>query len=437
MTAPSPPRQALAREQAMLVASLREPVLDRFLGYVRVDTEASRVSATTPTSSGQLELAGRLVGELRDLGLEVADVDGFGHVYASLPGSPGYDGPSVGFVAHVDTSPDAPGADVHPVLVRGYDGARIVLDSGDVLDPADTPELGLHVGHDLLTTDGRTLLGSDDKAGIAEIMTALGYIVSQPDLPRPALRIAFTPDEEVGRGVRHFDLQRFGADLAYTLDAPGIGEINDESFNGVELQVTIHGRAAHPGYAMGRMVNSVRLAARLVEALQSVRGPEARDGREGYIHPFDVTGTTERTTVRITCRDLSSDGLEACVQSVRQTAERMVADEPGARLEVRERNRFENMGPHLRRSPAVVDAARAALEAFGIAARVGPIRGTTDGARLSALGLPTPNISNGGHDYHARTEWICVEDLALMSAVVVELIGQWGSQGRGAINGGR
>ena len=429
MTAATKTNGLRSGDRTSLVAALRQPALDRFLGYVRVGTEASRVSESTPTSPGQLVLARHIVDELRGLGLACEDVDAYGHVYASMPGSSGYEGPGIGLVAHVDTSPDAPGGNVQPGLVRAYDGGTIARGHGSELDPASTPELEMHVGHDLVTSDGATLLGTDDKAGIAEIVTAIEYLSRHPELPRPAVKLAFTPDEEVGRGVRHFDLRRFGADLAYTLDAPGLGDINDESFHGVELQVTFHGVAAHPGYAKHRMVNSVRLAARLVEELRSVRGPEGSTGREGYVHPFDVIGTTESTTVRITCRDLDAARLEASVQLVARAAERIARSEPGAALEIREHNRFENMARHLQSSPALVETARAALEAFGIAVRLGPIRGTTDGARLSALGLPTPNIANGGHDFHARTEWICVDDLALMSAVVVELLGLWGLKG--------
>jgi tripeptide aminopeptidase len=418
-----------------LVSRLRGPALDRFLRYVSVSTEASRWSETTPTSPGQQELADMLAQELRDLGLAVEDADRFGHVYAAIPASPGYEGPSVGFVAHVDTSPDAPGTGVTPQVIGRYQGGIVELANGEALDPLHEVELREHVGHDLVTSDGTTLLGTDDKAGIAEIMTAVAFILQDPDTVRPAIRLAFTPDEEVGRGIHHFDRDRFGADLAYTLDGPGVGEVNDESFHGVELRITIRGRAAHPGYARDRMVNSLRLAAEVVAELKSSPSPEQSSGREGYIHPFELHGTVEESILRITCRDLAPDGLEARVGVVHDALGRVMAREPRAQGRIEEHNRFEGMGPHLATARPVIDRARTALAAVGIEARLEPIRGTTDGARLSALGLPAPNLSNGGHNFHSRTEWICVDDLALMSGVVVELIRLWGRAGTPGASG--
>ena len=412
-----------------LVSRLRDPALVRFLRYASVPTEASRWSEATPTSSGQRVLADMLVEELRDLGVAVDDPDRFGHVYAAIPPSPGYEGPSVGFVAHLDTSPDARGDGVRPQVIGCYDGGPIELANDTVLDPMYDPDLSEHVGHDLVTSDGTTLLGTDDKAGIAEIVAAVECILREAGSVRPPLYLAFTPDEEIGRGIRHLDLDRFRANVAYTLDGPGIGEINDESFNGVELRITILGHAAHPGYARGRMVNSLRLATQVVSELESAPGPEQSAGREGYIHPFDLRGTVEESILRITCRDLTPDGLAERARLVRDAVGRVTGREPRARARIEEHNRFEGMGPHLATARPIIDQAWTALAALGIEPRLEPIRGTTDGARLSALGLPTPNLSNGGHNFHSRTEWICVDDLARMSAVVVELIELWGRAG--------
>jgi tripeptide aminopeptidase len=409
-----------------LAESLAPDLLDRFQRYVRIESTAARARTQSPSTPGQLEMGRLLVEELHAAGVEDALLDDNGYVVATLPATV-EDAPVIGLVAHVDTSPDAPGAGVAPLVHHDYDGGVIELPKGGtVLDPATVSALAGKGGHDIITSSGDTLLGADDKAGVAEIMTAVAHLAAHPELPRPTLRICFTPDEEIGEGATLFDVERFGAFCAYTMDGSEIGELQEETFNAAEVTLTIHGVDIHPGFAKDILVNATRLAAQVVTALPSDRlTPETTDGREGYIHPYEIGGDAQRSTVSMIVRDFDEDGLEQHIDLIKKTAEEVVGAEPRARLEVDVHQQYPNMKSHLAPFPEVVEAAERAITAEGLEARRTVIRGGTDGSRLSAMGLPTPNIFTGGHEFHSVREWASLQDMAAAAAVIVRLAEAW------------
>jgi tripeptide aminopeptidase len=408
-----------------LAETLAPDVLERFLRYVRVDTQAMRDRTSSPSSPGQLELGRMLVGELRSIGLDDAEQDEHGYVFATLGGRDG--APTIGLLAHMDVSPDAPGAGVEPVVHRGYDGGRIELPrAGTVLDPAAMPVLAGKAGHDVVTSSGDTLLGADDKAGVAEIMAAVAHLARNPELPRPNIRVGFTVDEEVGQGASLFDIDRFGAQCAYTLDGSQPGELQDETFSAAEVTVTIDGVDIHPGYAKGKLVNAARLGAQVVAALPSDRlTPETTEGRQGYVHPYALGGDAQRAWLRAIVRDFDDEALEEHIALVRRTAEEVVGAEPRARLDVAVEHQYPNMRAHLQPFPRAVAAAEEAIRAEGLEPVRTPIRGGTDGSILSARGLPTPNLFTGGHEYHSVREWASVQDMASAAATIVRLAEAW------------
>jgi tripeptide aminopeptidase len=410
-----------------LAEELAPGLLDRFQRYVRVDTQSRRDGNDgTPSTPGQLDLSRMLVEELQAAGLEDAELDDNGYVMATLPATVDGDTPVVGLIAHVDTSPDAPGQGVEPIVHRDYAGGPIELPRNDtVLDPTAMPELAGKEGHDIVTSSGDTLLGADDKAGVAEIMAAVAHLAAHPELPRPTLRVGFTPDEEIGQGASHFDVERFGARCAYTLDGSTVGELQDETFTGAEAVVTIHGIEVHPGFATGKLVNATRLAARLVDALPADLTPEATEGRRGFIHVYEVSATAGKAEIRAIVRDFDDDLLERHIALLRATAEEVVAAEPRARLEIDVRPQYPNMRTHLEPFPEIVEAAEQAIRAEGIEPLRVPIRGGTDGSLLSSMGLPTPNLFTGGHEYHSVREWASVQDMAAAAATVVRLAQVW------------
>jgi tripeptide aminopeptidase len=364
-----------------------------------------------------------LVRELEEVGARDVTLDDHGYVFATLPG----DGPTVGLVAHMDVSPDAPGAGVQPIVHRDYDGGRIELPrEGTVLDPEDMPLLADRRGHHIVTSSGDTLLGADDKAGVAEIMAAVAHLAAHPDLARPDLRIGFTPDEEIGEGATLFDVERFGARCAYTLDGSEPGELQDETFSAMEIVLTIDGVDVHPGWATGKLVNAAKLAGRILAALpRDGLSPETTGGREGFVHPYEVTGSSGRAVVKLIARDFDDDLLRQHVELVRHTAEEVVATEPRARLRVDVREQYPNMRRHLEAFPDVVAKAEVAIRAEGLELIRTPIRGGTDGSVLSARGLPTPNLFTGGGEYHSTREWASLQDMASAAAVVVRLAEAW------------
>jgi tripeptide aminopeptidase len=408
-----------------LAEELAPDLLARFLRYVQVDTQSKIDRDGSPSTPGQLELGRMLVEELRALGLEDAAMDENGYAFATLPGPEG--APVVGLLAHMDTSPDAPGTGVEPIVHRDYDGGVIELPrDGTVLDPADMPVLGEKVGHDIVTSSGDTLLGADDKAGVANIMAAIAHLAAHPELPRPTLRVGFTPDEEIGEGTSLFDVERFGAACAYTIDGSQPGELQDETFSAAELTLTVTGVEVHPGWAKGKLVNALRLASRIVAALPADRlTPETTEKREGYIHPHRIEGSAKRTQVWAIVRDFDDDLLEQHIELVRRTAEEIVASEPRARLEVEVKRQYPNMRRYLEGFPQIVETAERALRAEGIEPVRIPARGGTDGSLLSSMGLPTPNLFTGGHEYHSVREWASLQDMASSSATIVRLADAW------------
>jgi tripeptide aminopeptidase len=410
-----------------LAASLAAEVLERFERYVRIDTQAARDRTASPSTPGQLELGRLLVDELTAIGLADAALDDNGYVTATLPATGAGPSATVGLIAHLDVSPDAPAAGVEPLVHREYDGGVIELPRGaTVLDPAAISLLGEKAGEDIVTASGDTLLGADDKAGIAEIMTAVAHLAAHPELPRPNLRIAFTPDEEVGLGASLFDVEAFGALCAYTVDGSTLGELQDETFTGAEAIIGIEGVDVHPGFATGKMVNAARLAARIVAALPADGlSPETTSGREGFIHVYETSGTAGAAQIRAIVRDFDDDLLAHHVALLREIAERVVGEEPTAKLTFEAKPQYPNMRRHLEAVPAVVEVAERALRAEGLTPIRNPIRGGTDGSMLSEMGLPTPNLFAGGHEFHSLREWVSVQDMAAAAAVLVHLAAEW------------
>jgi tripeptide aminopeptidase len=410
-----------------LAAELADDVLDRFLRYVRVDTQSSFASESYPSTASQLDLSRLLLEELRGLGLEDAELTEHGYVLATLPGTVP-EAPVVGLIAHVDVSPDVPGTGVDPVVHRDYAGGRLELpgDPAVVLDPEELPALAARVGHDLVTSDGTTLLGADDKAGVAEIMAAVAHLARRPDVPRATVRVAFTVDEETGRGTDHFDLERFGADAAYTFDGSGLGELELETFSAYQATVTIRGKAVHPGTAKGKLVNGVKLAAELVASLPSDRlSPETTEGREGFLHPTRIAGNAAETTVTFLVRDHDDAQLDRHLEELRALVGAVAAREPRAELTVDVKEQYRNMRRFLDAHPRVVAAAEEAIRRAGVEVEHTIIRGGTDGSRLSERGLPTPNVFTGGQEYHSLREWASVQDMAAAAATAVELARVW------------
>lgn len=409
-----------------LAEQLAEDVLERFLRYVRVDTQAAYRTEARPSTEKQLDLSRLLVDELRELGLTDAELNEGHTVFATLPGM--VDAPVIGLIAHVDTTPDVSGANVSPIVHEAWGGEPIVLpgDPRQVLDPAALPALAARVGHDVVTSDGTTLLGADDKAGIAEIMAALGYLAANGDGPRAPIRVAFTVDEEVGRGAEDFDLDAFGADVAYTLDGTDLGELEVETFSAASVRVTIRGLSVHPGTAKGKLVNAVKLASELVLSLPRDRlSPETTEDREGYVHPHRISANAEEAIVDFIARDHDDDLLAHHIELLRQLAGQVEVREPRAHVRVEVRHSYRNMRRFIEENPRVVEAALEAIRRAGVEPRLAITRGGTDGAVLSAQGLPTPNLFTGGQEYHSVREWASVQDMAAAAATIVELAGVW------------
>ena len=417
------------------------PVAERFCRYAEIWTTSDPDSDAFPSTERQRDLGRRLVEELTALGLD-AEENEWGYVAATVPSTLPPDAaralPVVGLVAHLDTSPDAPGEHVRPLVHPGYEGGTVVLPGADdaVLDPARQPALRAHRGQTLLTSDGTTLLGSDEKAGVAVILQLAADLVAADEdarqrgerpAPRPTLRLLFTPDEEIGRGTDRLDLTWWGADLAYTVDGGPVDTLNVETFNAAEAVVAVEGVGVHPGYAKGVMVNAVRVAAAFVAALPSDQAPETTAGHAGYLHPHAVHGTTERATVHVLLRDFTDEGMERKRGLVRRLAAQ-VGEAHHARVSVEITESYRNMKRYIESVDArAITVAVDALRDLGVEPALAPVRGGTDGARLSEKGVPTPNIFTGGHDFHSRFEWNTVENLERTLAYVTTLVHRWGA----------
>jgi tripeptide aminopeptidase len=397
---------------------------------VRIDTQAQRGVEEVPSTAKQLDLSRLLTEELKEMGAADVEMDEHGIVFATIPATVSDSVPVIGVLAHVDTSPDASGAGVKPQVIR-FEGGRVPLpgDKSVVLDPDGNPELKEHIGHDIVTTDGTTLLGADDKAGVAAIMTAAAHLLTHDEITHGKLRVAFTTDEEVGKGARHFDIEKFGAVCAYTIDGSRVGDIDDETFSAAEVNIRFRGFGIHPGYAKGRLVNALKLAAEFLARLPQHDAPETTDERDGYVHPVHIDGDVEVTNVQLIIRDFDTSGVHVRIGALRALANEVVAAREGASAEFEHAIEYLNMRDHLDDVPHVVDAAVEAIRRAGLEARRGFIRGGTDGSMLTAKGLPTPNIFSGAHDWHSVREWVCVADMAAAASTIVHLSQVWAEQG--------
>jgi tripeptide aminopeptidase len=403
--------------------------LERFLRYVTINTRSDDSSSSCPSTPGQLTLLRMLVNELREIGLDDVIMDEHGYVMATIPSTSSKRSvPVIGFIAHVDTSPEMPGLGVRPIVHRNYDGRDLVLpdDPDAVLRAASDPALAAYIGHDIVTASGTTLLGADDKAGVAEIMAAAAYLMDHPEIPHGAVRIAFNPDEEIGRGANHFDVGRFGAICAYTMDGGGAGEVEWESFSADAMTVTFKGFNTHPGYAKGRMINAIKMASEFIAKLpKDGLSPETTEGYDGYVHPYHLDASVDRTSVRLLIRDFTTAGLEEKEAFVEQVAHEVTEAHPGAMVEIRIEESYRNMREILEGYADVVELAREAIRRAGLTPVERPIRGGTDGARLSFMGLPTPNVFAGEHNFHSRLEWVSAQDMDRAVDVIVQLCRVW------------
>lgn len=397
-------------------------VVDRFLKYVKFDTESSTETGTTPSTPGQMVLARELEKELHEMGLEDISLDEKGYIMATLPGNTDKEVPTIGFVAHMDTSPDLTGKDVNPQIVKNYDGKDIILnkDLNIVLSPNDFPEMQDYVGQDLIVTDGKTLLGADDKAGIAEILTAIKYLKDHPEIKHGKIRIGFTPDEEIGAGADYFDVKKFGCEWAYTMDGGPIGELEYENFNAAGVKINIQGRSVHPGYAKDKMVNALVVANKLVSLLPSNERPEHTTGYEGFYHLTNISGTVDAATVGYIIRDHDREIFEKRKQGMLDTIAFINKLYPDSTT-VEIKDQYYNMREKVEPVKHVVDLAFEAMTAVGVTPIVKPIRGGTDGARLSFMGLPCPNIFAGGHNFHGRYEFVPIQSMEKAVQVIVKI----------------
>ena len=406
--------------------------LERFLRYVQIDTTSDHDSPTIPSTARQLVLLDLLVGELKALGLADAARDDKAIVMATLPATPGHEkAPVIGWLAHVDTSSEMSGANVKPIVHRDYDGRDLVLpdDPTAVLSPREDQDLAGKRGEDIVTASGTTLLGADDKSGVAVIMAAIEHLLQNPGIVHGPIRVAFTPDEEIGRGVRHFDVKRFGAYCAYTLDGATLGTIEAETFSADAMTVTFQGRNTHPGFAHGTMVNAVKVAADFVNRLpKDGLAPETTSDREGFVHPNDMLASVDRTSVRFIVRDFDTAGLTEKEDLLRRLALETVRDWPGSSATFEVTEQYRNMREVLEKHPKVVEFAREAVRRTGLTPVDSRIRGGTDGSILSEMGLPTPNIFTGQHRFHSRLEWISVQDMEKSVQVLVNLARLWAGE---------
>ncbi|OQY46475.1 MAG: peptidase T [Desulfobacteraceae bacterium 4572_87] len=405
---------------------LRKQARERFLRYVRINTQSDPTSKIRPSSEGQWILARLLKEELIELGLSAVELDAHCYVYASLPASIDFVGPAITFCSHLDTSPSESGANVRPMVIDNYDGGDIRLPGSEkrLLTPVESPELLTFIDETIIISDGRTLLGADDKAGIAEIMAALSAFKAFPELRHPELRIVFTPDEEIGAGTDFIQMKRMG-EFGYTMDGGMMGEIEQECFDAWELSLVFNGRNIHPGYAKNRMINAASLAARFVAALPEWESPEHTENREGFYHVTRIEGDENSATVKLIIRDFDRAVNNRRMDYLKQLAHTFELRYGKLEINVKAKDQYNNMNEVLRRYPHVADVAKTAITASGIAVRENPIRGGTDGARLCFLGVPTPNIFTGAMMVHSKTEWIPEVALEKASEVIVRLCGLW------------
>ncbi|MCB0738419.1 MAG: peptidase T [Bacteroidetes bacterium] len=407
-------------------------VLDRFLRYVQIDTQSNPHSETVPSTEKQKDLSRILVKELRELGVADVELDDKGYVYATLPSNTENNVPAICFCSHVDTSPETTGKNVKPQIHKNYQGGDIVLpaDSTIVIKAAQHPDLANQKGNDIVTTDGTTLLGADDKAGLAEIMDMVAYFQQHPEIKHGTIKILFTPDEEIGRGANHVDIEKLGAKYGYTVDGESRGSMEDETFSADGATVIFRGVNVHPGYAKGRLENAMKMAGDLLAALpKDSWSPETTSGREGFVHPYEITGGIEETRITFILRSFNDSELVNHANRLRQMAQGVMANYPNSSFEVETHVQYRNMKNVLKDCPHVVDYAVEAIERAGMKAHKGSIRGGTDGSKLSFMGLPCPNLFAGGHSFHSKTEWVSVQDMQAAVRMLIELVKVWEEKG--------
>ncbi len=401
----------------------QQHLINRFIRYVTVDTESDPKSDTTPSTAKQWDLANALVQELKDIGMQDVTIDENAYIMATLPATTDKDVPVIGFISHFDTTPDFTGANVKPQLIENYDGEDIVLNSEEniVLSPNDFDDLLEYKGQTLITTDGTTLLGADDKAGIAEIVSAMEYLIQHPEIEHGTIRVGFTPDEEIGRGAHKFDVEKFGADWAYTMDGSQVGELEYENFNAAGAVVSIKGKIVHPGYAKGKMINSMYIATDYINSLPRMETPEHTADREGFFHLYSVEGEVDHTELQYIIRDHDKDHFEARKEMMQQLADELNAQYEREAITVEIADQYYNMREKIEPVMHIVDIAEAAMKEAGITPLIKPIRGGTDGSQLSFKGLPCPNIFAGGHNFHGRYEYVPVESMQKAIEVIVNI----------------
>lgn len=397
-------------------------VEERFLEYIKIDTKSDETTKVTPSTKGQLEFGKVLASELKNLGLSDVKISNDGYIYATLDGNLDKKAPTIGFIAHMDTAPDMDGKCVNPKIVENYDGKDIKLNDSVILSPKFSPELKGYIGQTLITTDGTTLLGADDKAGVSEIMTAVEYLINHPEIKHGDIKIAFTPDEEIGEGADHFDVEGFGADFAYTLDGGHIGELEYENFNAATATVLIKGTNVHPGYAKGKMVNSMMLAHEFISKLPLDEVPEKTEKYEGFSHLISMSGEVEETKLVFIIRDFFEDTYESRKERFVEIEKELNKKYGENRVTVEIKDSYKNMKEKVEPVMYIVDMAKKAMESANVTPLVKPIRGGTDGARLSFMGLPTPNIFTGGENFHGKYEYIPVESMMKAVDVILNIV---------------
>ena len=415
MTASSPPR-------------FTHTVTERFLRYGVIDTQSNPASSTCPSTEKQKDLGRLLASELQAMGLSDAHLDEHGYVYATIPANSDKQVPVICFCSHMDTSPDCTGTNVKPQLVRNYRGGDIVLpaDPTQIIRPADHPALADQIGNDIITTDGTTLLGADNKAGIAEIMDAAQFLMQNPQIRHGAIRILFTPDEEIGRGVDKVDLKKLGADVAYTIDGETVGNLEDETFSADGVTITVEGVSTHPGFAKGKMEHAIKIAAAIVDRLpRDTCSPETTEGREGFLHPISISGTLEASTLGLIVRDFTDTGLREKELLLESIVREVMQDYPHSTYRLDIKRQYRNMKQVIDAHPEIVDNAIEAIRRAGVTPVRTSIRGGTDGSRLSFMGLPCPNIFAGEHAFHSRLEWVSVQDMEKAVQTIVHLAMIW------------
>lgn len=401
----------------------KKNLIDRFTGYVTIDTQSDPDSNDTPSTKKQWDLANKLAEELKEIGLQDVEIDENAYIMATLPANVAHEVPVIGFISHFDTSPDFTGTNVKPQIIEDYDGKDIVLNAAEdiILSPDYFGELLQYKGQTIITTDGTTLLGADDKAGITEIVSAMEYLINNPHIPHGKIRVGFTPDEEIGRGAHKFDIEKFGANWAYTMDGSQVGELEYENFNAAGATIKVKGKIVHPGYAKDKMVNSIYIAQDFINSLPRLETPEHTEDRQGFFHLTDITGDVEETTLKYIIRDHDKDHFEARKEVMKKLGLDINTQYGREVLKIEIKDQYFNMAEKIAPVMHIIDIAEEAMIAVNVKPIIKPIRGGTDGAQLSYMGLPCPNIFAGGHNFHGRYEYIPVESMQKAVAVIVKI----------------